>query len=408
MRLGRWTAVVVAILIVAGTSGSTLAAGLFYAMLVPLLAALYVARRPPRLISALRSVSAGQVEAGESVSVVVEVLWERAFGPAWVMVSDVLPQGLEAGQPVGRLFVGPTTRRVRIPYSVVARRRGYYPIGPISVSCGDLFGIADTDADLADRDFLTVYPKIVALPEIVVPSNRPIGSAKSAQTLFEDSTRSVGIRDYRPGDPLSRIHWKATAKTGAMQSRVYEPSSSIEVDLLLNLFREDYPGGEAEVELACTAAASLAAHLSRNRRRVGIMSNGLDAARRYGQGSAHAGEAVWLDVAGMQADLPSVLSAIARLETTDATSLPDYLAAVQPRLRWRATLLFITHRLDDWSAQALERLKRAGFALAGVIVGDGDVAEHSLGIATAIGVPTSWARTEQELEVLKFWRPSMR
>ena len=47
-----------------------------------------------------------------------------------------------------------------------------------------------------------------------------------AGTSLEDPIRIAGARDYRPGDPLKRMHWKATARTGELQVRLVDPSTT--------------------------------------------------------------------------------------------------------------------------------------------------------------------------------------
>jgi hypothetical protein len=56
----------------------------------------------------------------------------------------------------------------------------------------------------------------VALEGYNLSSRRPIGEIRLAHRLFEDPTRMAGVRPYQQGDPLNRIHWRATARTGAI------------------------------------------------------------------------------------------------------------------------------------------------------------------------------------------------
>ena len=64
-----------------------------------------------------------------------------------------------------------------------------------------------------EPDHLVVFPRVFTLEELGLRRTARSATAR-AGTLFEDPLRFAGLREYRPGDPLSRIDWKATARAG--------------------------------------------------------------------------------------------------------------------------------------------------------------------------------------------------
>ena len=100
--------------------------------------------------------------------------------------------------------------------------------------------------------------------------------------LYEDPTRIRGVRDYQPGDPLNRVHWRATARTGQLHSKLYEPSSVAGATIVLEFHQAAYdPRHEPyRSELAVTTAASLANALYQMDQQVGLVTNGRDAVDR--------------------------------------------------------------------------------------------------------------------------------
>jgi uncharacterized protein (DUF58 family) len=58
---------------------------------------------------------------------------------------------------------------------------------------------------------------------------------KGRQRIFEDPGRIAGCATTVPGDPMRRIDWKASAKLGALQSKVYEPSGTLHMLVVLNV-----------------------------------------------------------------------------------------------------------------------------------------------------------------------------
>ncbi|MCA1726201.1 MAG: DUF58 domain-containing protein [Actinobacteria bacterium] len=53
--------------------------------------------------------------------------------------------------------------------------------------------------------------------------------------MFEDRERFAGVRPYEPGDPLNRVHWKLSGHQGGLHVKLFEPTRSAEVLLVLDL-----------------------------------------------------------------------------------------------------------------------------------------------------------------------------
>src|SRR5262249_27926155 len=83
-------------------------------------------------------------------------------------------------------------------------------------------------------------------------------------------------------DPLNRVHWRATARTGALHSKVNEPSTLSGISVLLDLHAAGYHqrGEPFRSDLAVTAAVSLAHAVFLMGQQVGLATNGRDAAER--------------------------------------------------------------------------------------------------------------------------------
>jgi len=85
------------------------------------------------------------------------------------------------------------------------------------------------------------------------------------------------VRPYERGDPLNRIHWRATARTGMLHSKLYEPSCVAGATLLLDFHNASFAVKNAPYrsELAITATASLANAVYQMGEQVGLITNGL-------------------------------------------------------------------------------------------------------------------------------------
>jgi uncharacterized protein (DUF58 family) len=197
----------------------------------------------------------------------------------WVEAHESLPVQLVAPPFHRQVFsLGPGARR-RLTYHLHCHQRGYYPIGPLTVRAGDLLGLVRPRIERADPAFLIVYPRIVSLEQLGLPTRSPQVVLPAQTPLFEDPARVIGVRDYQRGDSPRRIHWTASAKAtsvaaadprGGGQSlplrlmvKQYQPAIARETLICLDMDERDY--GQRQrytgTELAVIVAASLANHI---------------------------------------------------------------------------------------------------------------------------------------------------
>ncbi len=344
-------------------------------------------------------------EIGETAEVVLTLTNRGSLPVLWVLVEDLMP--VEFVRPRSpRVSVRGKRLRVvslgahgvrRLTYTVRFLMRGYYPLGPTVLETGDVFGLHRRHRVTGKPTFVLVYPRVIPLARYDLASRRPVGEVRLQDRLFEDPTRTAGVREYRVGDPLQRVHWKATARTGTLHCRVYEPTSLAGITLLLDFHADGYPdrGEPHRSELAVTTAASLAYAVSVLNQPVGLASNGRDAADRIREeafrGSVpHAGVFLTRDTARESFELrdssdrlrPVVIEtrrefdqfqrvreALARLELSDGLTFARLVAETTPRLPRDATVIAILPRVPVESAVALGTLRRHGFAVTAILIG---------------------------------------
>ncbi len=114
-------------------------------------------------------------------------------------------------------------------------RRGEFPVERIEVELSDPFGLAPVRRPFRPQADLLVMPD----PRIAVPAGvratLPFGAPARAARMFEERERFAGVRPYEPGDPMGRIHWRATAHAGDLQTKLFEPTRSADVLIALDL-----------------------------------------------------------------------------------------------------------------------------------------------------------------------------
>jgi uncharacterized protein (DUF58 family) len=288
------------------------------------------------------------------------------------------------------------------------------------VETGDLFGLHRRFRIVTEPHFLLVYPRVVPLSGYEIASRRPIGEVRMTYRLYEDPTRIAGVRAYQPGDALNRIHWRATARTGSLHSKHYEPSTITGATLLVDLHREGHPDRHEPYrsELAVTATASIAHAVFVMNQQVGLITNGRDAADRVrveGWAFDPATRTQARSEAGMReqnerlrpvvvatrrgADqLRRILETLARIELTDGLRLAELIQETEGRLPRDATVIAILPQVTTRTVVTLQNLRRRGFAVT-VIVNTFDEFDFAAaaGPVAALGIDTHHLKEEASI-----------
>jgi len=318
---------------------------------------------------------------GEQVEVTVTLENKSRLALPWVQFQESVPPELRLEESTQHVVSLAGRGQRSHVYHVKGLQRGYYRLGPLRLTSGDLFGLAKSRVGYLPSDFLTVYPRIVPVSRLGLPSRLPFGTVASQQRLFEDTARPMGARDFRSGDPLRQINWKASAHTQKLLVRTFQPAISLETMILLDLHASDYERRDRLywTEWAIVTAASIATHLVNQRQAVGLMSNGVDPlriqedAREFDEVT---GRLLFQTLVGESArsylptpippgdgrsHLMKVLEQLARLDTRDTIPLSEWASTAGVRLSWGVTILAITGQGDEPRCNALHRLARAGF-----------------------------------------------
>lgn len=380
-----------------------------YALLGVILLSRWLARHWIENVDARRESSRHTVEIGDRVAVIVDLNSGSAIPIPWLLVEDSLPRDALSCKPpklkvdgrrVALIQLGPNGK-TSLRYQLTFATRGYYQVGPLMLESGDLFGLHRRYKVVTEPHFVMVYPKVIPLSGYDLSSRRPIGEIRMAHRLFEDPTRLAGVREYQRGDSFNRIHWKATASTGKLHSRIYDPSTVAGATIILDFHKEMYPaqGEPHRSELAITTAASLANAMCQMGQQIGLVTNGRDAADRIREegwrrefrtrsdarlnvGMSTSSDRLRPVIVETQRGFEQfqrIRESLARLELTDGLSFSELLMEATSRLPRDATVVAVLGDVSTETAIALGNMRRNGFAVYAIVVLQGR--ENSLGSA---------------------------
>ncbi|MDQ1598292.1 MAG: hypothetical protein QOI70_1716 [Microbacteriaceae bacterium] len=261
-----------------------------FCALLPLVALAYVRFRRMHF-AVTRSFSPSVVSVGHPTVVEVEITnlsqsasMEANWRDSWPWQPfSTIPARLPA--LLGR---GPRpTKRgnsIRVRYSIQPPSRGVYQVGPMLVDFSDPFGLAEGAFTTGPTAELIVTPSVTALADGVVSIAAADGRTRINQRRAFGGEDDLMTREYRRGDALRRVHWRASAHHGELMVRQEEQRSHAEARLLLDTRRTNYPDALAHgapeavesesFEWAIALTASLGVHLQRSGFTVQIIETG--------------------------------------------------------------------------------------------------------------------------------------
>ena len=330
---------------------------------------------------------------GEQIPVKIQVANSEWLPIIWLRLRESLPIELAPADTLHQVITLGVKGKAEFLYNLDCRRRGYYPLGPLSLYTGDVIGLSNP-VRVYGPEYLTVYPKIISLAKVDLVSHSPMGTLRHIQPIFEDPSRVLGKRDYVAGDSLRRIDWKTTAITNRLQVKIFEPSIALETAIFLNQNIQEFDRrtGHDDTELGIIIAASLANYIVGLRQSVGLYTNGKDPLHdsvtalppRHGRGH-----------------LLRLLEILARLQAGVAEPLVQLIYRQSVHLSWGTTVVIITNHVDDELFDGLFQMRRRG--MDSLLLLCGPVARYSeiRHKASYFGFPLYQFHSEQDL---KIWR----
>lgn len=174
------------------------------------------------------------------------------------------------------------------------------------MTTGDFFGMSRRSQMFPLQLELLVYPAMMDVYELPLPVHSWLGELPVKRWIVEDPFLTAGTREYRPGDSLGGMNWKATARTGRMQVHQKDHTADARLIICLNVEISDAMWrnitDKERIELGIRYAATVAEYAAGHGLEVGLMSNG----RLDGENDPVN--------AGPTGSLPEMLGLLARLQ----------------------------------------------------------------------------------------------
>lgn len=361
---------------------------------------------------------------GEYIEIKLKVENRKALPLPWLRLDDEIPTalvgdiaGVTESYP-GFSLISNTSpllwyRSISWRHRLQCTRRGYYALGPMTVSSSDILGFYPRSERQRIMEHVIVYPKLYPVTRLGLSSLYPLGETRAERYIFEDPTRTIGVRDYTFQDSLRHIHWKASARHQQLQVKVFEPTTTLKVALFLAIdsfprFVEspgDNPESETvnpklvlhkvptpstnlandlfqtanaiqtdngdhqqstmvdeeDFELGISTAASIARHAIEQRCQAGLYVNSR---------LVHADGPIRIQPGSDIGQLVNMLEALARVTWTPSDPFDKFLGNERKRLPWGTTIILILHRPPESLELLVSNLRQHGYKLLVLQIGE--------------------------------------
>jgi uncharacterized protein (DUF58 family) len=289
---------------------------------------------------------ATEASVGETITDTVTIETKGAPPTAWVEVEDETDiPGASIAEVVS--MTGIMAQR-KFSMKLQLKQRGEFSIGPLVIRTSDPFDLFPKITRFQGKQDLLVFPQVVDVPDFATPSALLAGDTSRRRRAYVLSPEVSSIRDYAPGDSISRIHWPSTARSGKLMVKTFDQGSANELWVVMDQHADIQlgEGVDSTDECSATVAASAVHKYLGLQLPVGFKSSGSETVS-------------FLPERG-NGQRTQVFRHIARSKPTGQTPILGLLAEIEREVGRGSSVVAITSSPDgDW-VDALGAFQRRG------------------------------------------------
>jgi uncharacterized protein (DUF58 family) len=223
-----------------------------------------------------RTVHADDPEPGEEVDVTLSVTNRGAFLPD-LRIVDQVPVGVAVVEGSPRLATALRAGKTATLRYTIEAQRGVHDFDGVHVRARDFSGARETDATIRATSQLESVPNLPRLDTFPLRSQTVQRVGRVPTSQGGTGVEFHATREYRSGDPLSRVDWNRLARTGDLSTILYREERAATVVVVVDAREEAHVGdadGENAVEYGVEAAGGIASALLESGDRAGVTAFG--------------------------------------------------------------------------------------------------------------------------------------
>ena len=292
--------------------------------------------------------STDEAEEGQEIQFVEEIVNRKWLPIPWLKSEITTSKWLEFADAqsivtdksrfVPSFFMVKGYQKVNRVWKLTCLKRGEFSIQKVILVSTDLLGNVPLSQAVCCQASVLVLPKSVELNTSLLKPNYLYGDKPVRRYLLTDPFWTAGVREYKPGDPMNRIHWPATAIEQKIMVHNNESSSQRNLTVILNIQSREFENGnvvfEKTVENAIRIAATLFEKSLDDQIPLRFLSN---------SGSR---QTVSTQEAWGEAYVTDLFRLLARLELYSCIDFYDYLSEIYHQVN-STDIVMITSYLGD-------------------------------------------------------------
>ena len=284
---------------------------------------------------------------GEEVTATIELVSTAGVDRLELLVP-LPPEMTVEGGPARALRLRPDAQRT-VELELRCERWGNFSVGPLLVRGRDVLGLRSWEGEAGEPQPLRVYPREETLRSLVAPLETQVFVGNQVSRVRGEGIEFADLREWRPGDRVRRVNWRATALRGSLWVNEQYPERNTDVVLFLDTFAEVRAHGRSTNDRAVRAAATLARCYLQRKDRVGLVGFG--------------GFLSWLVPESGTRQLYAIIDTLLASDIVHSYALRNVDTLPPRTLPPKALVLAITPLLDHRTATALLDLRARGYDL---------------------------------------------
>jgi uncharacterized protein (DUF58 family) len=188
---------------------------------------------------------------------------------------DALPRVIESPEPRGAMNAVSPGGETVIPFTVVARERGSWQLGPVVLRIVGAFGLVQRSVRYEPTDTVLVTPSLAGVRHLrlLAIQHRLRDAGIRAIRRRGEGSSFASLREYSVGDDPRHVDWKATARRQKLMTREYtvEQGQTMMIAVDAGRMMTQLASGVPRFEYALSAATLLASVAVQAGDQVGLL-----------------------------------------------------------------------------------------------------------------------------------------
>jgi uncharacterized repeat protein (TIGR01451 family) len=314
------------------------------------------ASTPEVALDVTRTVDDSEPLPGEEVTVHLAVENAGEATLADLRLIDGVPDGLPVTEGSARLGTALRPGKTATLSYTVTAERGEHEFDPVLAVVRDFSGAVEVETTVACETKLTCVPKLGTTVDVPLRNQTTQYTGRVTTDEGGSGVEFHATREYRPGDPLSRVDWNRLARTGELTTVEFREERAASVMLIVDTREKAYLAREeAErnaVQYGVNAAGKMLTRLLDAGDRVGLASLGPETCwLAPGTGHEHRARA---------RDLLATDPAFSPVPVDGLFYPSTRLKWLRKRLPAASQVVFVTPLCDDFGPRVARRMDAEG------------------------------------------------